>query len=135
MKAYWDASALIQATSDLTLRSRLRADGGITRPHSLAEVFSNLTKGGNLAIRVDADQAADLIDNLSGDLEFVDLSAGEMRKAFKQAKRRGVRGGRVHDFMHAVAAEKAGVQELLTLDQNDFIDLLDSVKPVYALKS
>jgi predicted nucleic acid-binding protein len=40
----------------------------------------------------------------------------------------GVRGGRVHDYLHARAAEKAGVEELLTTDQYDFASLTDTVK-------
>ena len=32
------------------------------------------------------------------------------------------------DFLHAVAAQKAGVEELLTLDENDFEQLLDNLK-------
>ena len=47
----------------------------------------------------------------------------EMFSAFKKAKRLGVRGGRVHDFLHAVAAEKAGADKIITLDENDFNDL------------
>jgi predicted nucleic acid-binding protein len=60
------------------------------------------------------------VDNLAEDLDFVELTAEEVRRALKQAKRRGVRGGLVHDFMHAVAAEKSGAKELLTLDKQDF---------------
>jgi predicted nucleic acid-binding protein len=127
MKFYWDSSALVEATSDLTLRTRLRSERGMTRPHALAEVFSALT-GGNLAIRLEADAAARTVDNLASDLDFVDLTVEEVRQALKQAKRRGVRGGRVHDFMHALAAEKSGAKELLTLDEHDFEQLVDSVK-------
>jgi len=127
MKAYWDSSALVEATADLTLRTRLRSERGITRTHALAEVFSALT-GGNLAIRLEADAAARTVDNLAGDIDFVDLTPEEVRQALKQAKRRGVRGGRVHDFMHAVAAEKSGAKQFLTLDEHDFEHLLDSVK-------
>ena len=43
-----------------------------------------------------------------------------MLDALTLARKRGVRGGRVHDFMHAVAAEKSGATELLTADRNDF---------------
>jgi predicted nucleic acid-binding protein len=32
-------------------------------------------------------------------------------------------GGRVHDYLHAVAAQKSGAKKLLTLDENDFNDL------------
>src|SRR5947208_2282531 len=127
MKAYWDSSALVQATADVELRTRLRHERGITRTHALSEAYSALT-GGNLALRLDADAAAQVVDNLAQDLDFVDLTAPEVLSALKQARRRGVRGGRVHDFLHAVAAEKSGAAELLTLDENDFDSLTDSVK-------
>ncbi len=127
MKAYWDSSALIEAVADLALRTRLRAERGFTRTHALGEVFSALT-GGNLAIRLDADAAAQTVDNLAQDLDFVDLSAQEVLAALKQARRRGVRGGRVHDFIHAVAAEKSRAAHLLTADKNDFKSLTDLVE-------
>ena len=62
------------------------------------------------------------------ELDFVDLTAGEVIAALKEAQSRGVRGGRVHDFMHAKAAEKSGAKELLTTDQYDFNSLTESVK-------
>jgi predicted nucleic acid-binding protein len=127
MKAYWDSSALVQATADLALRTRLHRDRGITRTHALAESFSALTAG-NLAVRLDAAAAARTVENLAQDLDFVDLTAKEVLDALKQARRRGVRGGRVHDFLHACAAEKANVDRLLTVDENDFESLLDSVQ-------
>ena len=127
MKAYWDSSALGKASTEIEVRRRLRTERGFTRTHSLAEVFSALT-GGNLAIRLEAEGAARTLENLAEDLDFVDLTAQETLLALKQARRRGVRGGRVHDFLHAVAAEKSGVLELLTADENDFESLTDSVK-------
>src|SRR5947209_1528912 len=127
MKAYWDSAALIEASSDIVLRARLRSERGVTRTHALAEIFSVLTGGGNLSIRLDADAAAATVDNIAADLDFVDLSADDVRRALKEARRRDVRGGRVHDFLHAIAAEKAGVKELLTLDENDFEHLTESV--------
>jgi len=122
MKAYWDSSVIVKATMDLSLRRRLHDEHGFSRPHALAECFSALTAGG-LAVRLDADAAARAVNNLAGDLEFVSLTVSEILSALKEAKRRGVRGGRIHDFMHAVAAGKSGVDELLTLDQNDFAGL------------
>ena len=86
MRAYWDSSALVAATSDLTLRRRLRSERGITRSHALAEVFSALT-GGNIAIRLDADAAAATVDNLAADIDFVDFEynamAAKRRKKLK----------------------------------------------------
>jgi hypothetical protein len=66
-----------------------------------------------------------MVNNLAADLEFVDLSATEVLSALKQARKRGVRGGRVHDFLHAVAADKSSAVRLLTLDEHDFDSLLD----------
>ena len=61
MKAYWDSSALVKATLDAGLRARLRNERGITRTHTLAEAFSAFT-GGNLAIRMSADDAAKTLE-------------------------------------------------------------------------
>ncbi len=122
MKAYWDASTIVEAASDLLLRIRLRNEGGVTRAHSLAESFSALT-GGKLAIRLDAGAATEVLKNLAADFEFIDVSAEEVLSALRQARELGVRGGRVHDYLHAIAAEKSGAVELLTLDRKDFAGL------------
>ena len=125
MKAYWDSGALVQSTGDLQLRTRLRKERGFTRTHALAETFSALT-GGRLAIRLDAEAAAEMVGNLASDLDFIDLTAEEVLSVLKQAQKRGVRGGRVHDYLHAVAADKCRAGELLTTDQYDFQGLADS---------
>jgi predicted nucleic acid-binding protein len=70
-----------------------------------------------------ADEAAKIVANLASDLDFQDLVASDVLKALKEARKKGVRGGRVHDYLHAVAAEKSGARKLLTLDKNDFNDL------------
>src|SRR6266542_6442559 len=95
MKAYWDSSALVEATLDSTLRAMLNQEGGLTRTHALAETFSTLT--GNPTLRMDHASAIAAVENLASDLEFVDLSAPEVIAVFRQAKRKGVRGGHVHD--------------------------------------
>ncbi|MCX6924602.1 MAG: hypothetical protein NT154_15510 [Verrucomicrobia bacterium] len=38
-----------------------------------------------------------MIDDLAGDLDFIDLNSKEVLTAFKEAQERGVRGGRAHD--------------------------------------
>jgi len=122
MKVYWDSSALVEACASQGLRVRLHRERGLTRTHTLAEVFSTLT-GGNLAFRLDADAAAQTVANLAADLDFHDLTVIEVLQALKEARKKGVRGGRVHDYLHAVAAQKSGSEKLLTLDKNDFNDL------------
>ena len=122
MKDYWDSSAVIEACNNPSLRDRLHRERGLTRVHTLAEVFSTPT-GGNLAFRLDVAEAAKTVANLASDLDFQDLSANDVLKALKAARKKGVRGGRVDDYLHAVAAEKSGARKLLTLDRNDFNDL------------
>ncbi len=117
---------MVLATADLRLRRRLHEDRGFTRSHALSEIFSALT-GGNLAIRVEADAAAQTVEALAKDLDFTDLEPHEVLAALKQARNRGVRGGRVHDYLHAVAAEKAKARHLLVAGLHDFDGLTDSV--------
>jgi predicted nucleic acid-binding protein len=121
MITYWDSSALVQSVYDPGIKARFEREGGLTRTHSLAEVFSALTA--NPVTRLDADSASRIVGILSIRLEFVDLTAGEVVAGLRQARRRGVRGGRVHDFLHALAAEKGHATTILTLDQHDFDDL------------
>jgi hypothetical protein len=115
VKPYWDSSALIEACQNQVLRARLHREGGLTRTHPLAETFSTLI-GGNLAFRVDADAAAQVIPGLARELTFHDLSPAEVLTALRAARKKGVRDGRVHDYLHALAAEKTGATKLLTLD-------------------
>jgi hypothetical protein len=53
-------------------------------------------------------------------LKYIELSADEIVNAVKEAKRKNVQGGRIHDLLHAVAAEKAKADELWTIDRYDF---------------
>jgi predicted nucleic acid-binding protein len=126
-KTYWDASALVKAATDDEFRKRLAAEGGVTRPHALAETFSALT-GGRLTERVDAAAAAEIVAGLSADLDFCDLTAPEVLRALAQAEAKGVRGGRVHDYLHAVAAHKGKAGLLLTADRHGFDRLFDKVE-------
>ncbi len=122
MKAYWDSSALIKAYADKGLHDRLVSERGITRTHTLAEIFSTLT-GGRMVRRLDAEAALVVLDKLARHLDFLDLDSQEVMSALKQAGKRGVRGGRVHDYLHGVAADKSGASALVTTDQFDFQDL------------
>lgn len=124
MRRYWDTSGLVEALHDESVRLKITRESAATRSHSFSEVFSTLT-GGRLGFRYAPDDAAEIISSLAKDLEVVDLSLEESLAALSQAGRVGVRGGLVHDFLHAQAARKAGVQKLVTLNRNDFVGLLD----------
>jgi predicted nucleic acid-binding protein len=123
MKTYWDSSALVESVWEPSLAMRLRRERGVTRSHTLAETFAALT--GNPQNRVASEIAAEIVEQLAGSLSFVDLTAAEMLAALKSARKLGVRGGRVHDFFHAVAAKKSGAKKIVTLDKNDFAGLTE----------
>lgn len=126
MKTYWDSSALVEALHDPILYGRIKPGENVTRAHSLAEVFSTLTKGKNF--RYAPADAATIIADLKADLQFVELTADETLSAIEDASDQGVRGARIHDLMHAVAAEKSGASELITLDEAGFSSLKIKVK-------
>jgi predicted nucleic acid-binding protein len=126
VKIYWDSSALIEALHVERLRGRLRRGSDASRPHSLAEVFSTLTKGVNF--RYLPEDAAKMVADLARDLDFVELSAGEVVSAIEEAQALGVRGARIHDLMHATAARKHGAEVLMTLDTGGFTGLAAGIR-------
>jgi len=124
MRHYWDTSSLVEALHNETVRVKVTRESAVTRSHSFSEVFSTLT-GGRLGFRYSPDDAAGAISSLAKDMEVVDLTLDESLAALSRAGKVGVRGGRVHDFLHAEAARKAGAQKIVTLNRNDFVGLLD----------
>ncbi len=124
MKRYWDASALVDGLHDPRVEKRALEADQWTRPHTLSEVFSVLT-GGRLGFQYQPDDAAALVKEITRRMRFIELNAAEIQAALDEAQKRGVRGGRVHDWLHARAAKKAGVAELLTDNLADFHGLED----------
>ncbi len=128
MTVYWDTSAIVHF---ITTR-RIQEIAGITRTHSLAEMFSALTGRGWYELMPDGSTkqkrmgmavAAKVVKDIYGRLTFVDLSAEEVMAVIKNARKLGAQGGRIHDLLHAAAADKAKADELWTLDRNDFVGL------------
>ena len=125
---YWDSSAVVAATMDDTTRNILESPGPhTTRTHTLSEVFSTIT-GGRLGFRLDANEATKLLLELAQHFSFIDLAASEVLEALLEARDKGVRGGQVHDYLHAVAAMKANCQALLTLNSSDFNGLFTTLQ-------
>jgi predicted nucleic acid-binding protein len=98
----------------------LSAGGHRLFAHALAETFSILT-GSRMGRRLGPDTAADLIESaVLPFVELVHLTGRETMAALSEAPRRGARGGAIYDWLHLVAARKAGVDALVTLDRRDF---------------
>lgn len=120
MKTYWDTSALVLAIcGDAAAEKAFAQPGKVTRPHTLAEAFSTLT-GGKLPHTLTAADASKVLKERAGRMEFVELNEADTLKALAEAKGRGVRGGLIHDFLHAVAAERAGAGKILTANLKHF---------------
>ncbi len=126
-KTYWDSSAVVKAVEEPSARRRLKESHAVTRLHTLAECFSTLT-GSRLAYWYAPKDAAKLLAEIVADFEFVDLTLAEILEGLKKAQAKAVRGGRVHDWLHAVAARKAGCTILVTLNTSDFTGLEEGFK-------
>lgn len=109
MTRYWDSSALVDALHDSRIETLALEPDQWTRAHSLAETFSTLT-GGRLGFRYLPDDAAALIRELTRGMNFVRLDPEEILAALAEAQQHGVRGGRVHDWLHARAAQRPGLK-------------------------
>lgn len=89
--------------------------------HAFTETFSTLT-GGRLGFRVPASDAATLLrQQIVPKLSKVSLDESDLLAAFEEAEIRGVRGGAIYDYLHFVAARKAGAQRFYTLNRSDFL--------------
>ncbi len=113
MRRYWDSSALVDALHDARVEKLAREPDQVTRLHTLAETFSVLT-GGRLGFQYVPSDAAALVREITETTEIVELDRRELTQAMDQAEQRGVRGGNIHDWLHAVAAKKAKAAQLLT---------------------
>jgi predicted nucleic acid-binding protein len=104
-----------EASRRLLLSVKLYAYG-----HALTETFSTLT-GGALGMRLSAAVAAEILrDSVAPRLEIVHLTERELLNAYEDSTRRGIRGGAIYDYLHLVAARKAGASALHTLNIGDF---------------
>lgn len=128
MTALLDTSVLVAALSqdephhDVCL-AQLKAPGNLLYSHGLLECFSTLT-GGRSGVRVDTELAVRLLrDSILPHVTLIEVSGLEAVTALASARKHGVRGGAVYDYMHLVAARKAGADALYTLNLSDFLHL------------
>ena len=125
MKAALDSSVIIAAIDGedpdhAACRNLLLSAKFSVHAHALSETFSTLT-GGRLAIRVPATDAASMLRRwILPRLAVTTLETRDLLKAYDDSSVRGVRGGAIYDYLHLVAARKAGAAKLYTLDVDDF---------------
>ncbi len=127
MKAFGDASALVEVilSSPAAVTAFDAEHERVTRAHALVEVFSQLT-GGRLMeasgamVRLTPEDAARAISAHAAQMKVITLSPDQTSAAMSTARHKGVRGGQIHDLMHATAAEAEKVDRIYTLNIRHF---------------
>ncbi len=126
MKCALDSSVIVSALcagdpDHDACRKVLLAHRPTVLAHAFAETFSTLT-GGRLGYRVPASDAAKLLrQQIAPKLSNIPLDESDLLTAFEEAELRGVRGGAIYDYLHLVAARKAGAKRFYTLNLSDFL--------------
>ena len=132
MKTYWDASAVINAAVSGEVMARLATGEHFTRLHTLSEFFATMTgrgvkvlhESGEAAVMVfTPNQCAAWLRRFADRVEIVDLEKADVLAALDKAQSRSIQGGRIYDYLHALAASKAKADELLTRNTDDFKSL------------
>ena len=88
--------------------------------HGFTETFSTLT-GGRRRVQMPADMVAEILqqDYLPKRVP-ASLDPAEILQAMSETRSRGVRGGGIFDYLHLVAARKAGASRVYTLNISNF---------------
>lgn len=131
MKVLFDTSVLVAAVvaahpahgHALPWLQRARAGevAFFVAAHSLAELYAVLTRLPT-APRISPSAALRLVgENVAAHAEIVALDAADYRSLLSRWAKLEIAGGAAYDGLIARAAEKAGVDRLLTLNQAHFL--------------
>jgi hypothetical protein len=133
LTTYWDTSAAINAVVSGKVAARLDKGDHFARLHLFSEFFATMTGRGLLftdkagtptRVLFTPDDAAEWLREFAARVTLIELEEKEMLQALKEANAKSIRGGRVHDYVHALAADKARSDVLITRNTGDFTGLL-----------
>ncbi len=123
MKRFLDTSVLVE--SCLRQSPKFAAADALvnqldtfTSAHALVECYATLS--GDVRLKINAAEAAEMVEDLAKRLTVQSLSTEEQRRLISSAPRNGVRGGTIYDALHAEAARLSGCQEIHTLNVAHF---------------
>ena len=130
MRVFFDTSLLIATVVEghpahalafpWLQRVKAKVDAGVVAAHSLAEMYSILTR---LPVRpaIPPDMALEIIAvNVLDTCEVVALSAGDYVTLLNHLADLKIAGGAIYDALLLHAAAKAGVDQVVTLNAHDF---------------
>ena len=127
MKAFLDTSVLVATfyadhehhTSSINLFLRFGKKAACCGAHSLAEVYSTMTRLPGRH-RLSGEQVLLFLENIRERLTLVTLTGDEYHATIKQAADAGVIGGTIYDALIARCALKAKVDALYTWNARHF---------------
>jgi predicted nucleic acid-binding protein len=119
MKGFFDTSVLVPVfygdhvhhKASLDLFIRFDKTTGCCAAHSLAEVYSTLTRMPGKH-RISAEQAMLFIGSIRERLSIISLTGDEYADALQASSALGIVGGGIYDAMLAHCAIKAGAEEV-----------------------
>ena len=128
MKSFLDTSVLVAVfygdhihhKPSLELFIQLDRDTGCCGAHSLAELFSTLTRMPG-KYRIGAEQAMLFIGNIRERLATVALDGDEYADALGTAAARGIVGGTIYDALLAHCALKAQSETIYTWNERHYM--------------
>ncbi len=130
MKVLFDTSVLVAALVEphpahdraLTWLKRAK-DGGIdliVSSHTIAELYAVLSTL-PVSPRIAPGVARRLIhENIEATASIISLAASDYLATVKRMSELGISGGAVYDALIVKAAQKSGVEQILTLNTGDF---------------
>jgi predicted nucleic acid-binding protein len=127
MKGFLDTSVLVPAFYGDHVHHRASLDlfvgfdkaTGCCGAHSLAEVFSTLTRMPGKH-RISGEQAILFIGNIRERLSIIDLSGDEYASALEASAALGIVGGNIYDAMLASCALKAKAETIYTWNERHY---------------
>lgn len=127
MKAFFDTSVLVPVfygdhvhhKASLALFIQFKKSTGCCGAHSLAEVYSTLTRMPGKH-RISGDQAMLFIANIRERLSIMALSGDEYVEALQSAAGLGIVGGGIYDAMLAFCAKKSKAEAIYTWNVRHF---------------
>jgi predicted nucleic acid-binding protein len=127
VKAFFDTSVLVpvfygdhvhhQASLDLFIQ--FEKSGGCCGAHSLAEVYSTLTRMPGRH-RISGDQAMLFIGSIRERLSIVALTGQEYADALEASAAKGIVGGSIYDAILAQCAIKAKAETIYTWNERHY---------------
>jgi predicted nucleic acid-binding protein len=133
VRRFLDASVLVEAClaqspKFTTAEALVRTSGAVTSAHALAEAYATLS--GDLRLRINPYDAAQMVGDLAQALQVRALAAKSYLAVIREAPAKGIRGGAFFDAIHAKVARESKCTEIHTLNVRHFKHVAPDLKVI-----